>query len=71
METGISTGQLYNEFDACIKAGLDLERWWEGDYDPEFMVHVLAYHNLSRLVDAHQNDAQATEMRRKSKGGKG
>ena len=43
---------------AARAAGLDMERLWRGEYDPKFLARVIAYHNLSTLVEMHREDAR-------------
>lgn len=42
---------------ASRAAGLDLERLWRGQYDPRFLAKVVAWHNLTTLIDMHRQDA--------------
>ena len=45
------------EYEACIAAGLDLEKWMNREYPREFMASVVAYHQLAQAVEAHKQDA--------------
>lgn len=42
---------------AAVAARLDLERLWLGQYDPKFLARVVAWHNLTTLIDMHRQDA--------------
>ena len=68
VQTGIGYSLLYDEFEACAAASMDMERWILGDYPVRVRNMVVAWFRLRRLVEAHSNDAQAKEMKRKGKG---
>jgi hypothetical protein len=66
IQTGIGFSLMYDEYEACVAAGLDLEKWIYGDYETAFKNYIIAWFRLHRLVEAHSNDAQTKEMKRKS-----
>lgn len=53
----ITHGPLFQEFQACVEAGLDLERWLANEYDPMFKAHVMAWYEGRNLIEAHTKDA--------------
>jgi len=67
VDTGIGYGMLYKEFEACVEAGLSLEKWFGGEYDLRFMAKVIAWWQLRRLISSHTSDAEAQELKAKSK----
>ena len=56
----------FGEWQAVERAGLDLERWTSGGYPAWFMAKVVAYHELSVLVEQHSQDAQITLQKHNS-----
>jgi hypothetical protein len=58
VSAGVKYGLDFAGFEACVAAGLDLERWDNGGYSPRFMVRVIAWHKLHGLVATHIEDAR-------------
>lgn len=58
---GISTGVSYplhfEGWRAAIRAGLDLERWESGGYDPRFMARVVAWYRIEGMIEQHASQA--------------
>ena len=54
---GISVGDFYTKFDAIIAANLDLYAFWHGEYDAEFVDHVVKWHELNSLISLHYQEA--------------
>lgn len=71
MRHGILTSLIYEGWEACVAAGLNLERWAQWDYERAFMVKVIAWYRLHNLVEAHIQDAvyrkQKLEAKRKGR----
>ncbi len=67
VNSGIKTGAEFDELAACIESNLDPYKWMEGGYSREFKEMIIAHYSLSNLVEAHSQDAQATEAERASK----
>ena len=44
--------------EACIRAGMDIERWVANDYDRKLMAQVVANYRLHHLVETHLEDAR-------------
>ena len=65
VNTGITAGQHFHEWEACHAAGLDLWRWESGGYPVEFMAKVLAWHRLHNLVQSHTAEAAAARIKRR------
>ena len=68
---GITYSARYEQFEAAIKAGLDVERWMENGYDRGLMADTVAWYRLHGLIEAHLNDAQARDQERRAKAKKG
>lgn len=54
---GITTSAHYEEWEACIAAGLDIEKWEYGGYSTRFKAHAIAWHRLHNAVDMMLSDA--------------
>jgi len=61
LPSGITYSGAFEEYEACVAAGLDLQRWEEGSYAPRFKARVIAWHRLHGLVEGHIEDAAATQ----------
>ena len=57
----------YQEWEACLAAGLDLHNWEQNLYPHTFKAKVVAFSNLRKLVEAHVEDAKAKALEKKSK----
>lgn len=55
----------YAEMDACIAAGLDVEKWENGGYSKELRIRVIAWHRLNELIRSHTDQAIADKLRKK------
>jgi hypothetical protein len=64
---GITYTSRYESFDACVKTGLDVERWMAGGYDRKLMAQVVAYNRLSSLIETHLDDARSRALSRKGR----
>lgn len=64
---GITYTYRFEHFEACVAAGLDIERWMTGGYDRSLMAQVVAWHRLRNMIDAHVEDARASHMERQAK----
>ena len=64
---GVEYSSRFEEWEACIEAGLDIERWENGEYENSFKAYVIAWHRLHNMVDTHVQDAAMTESKRRSK----
>lgn len=53
----IQYSQGFGEWEACVAAGLDLDKWENGLYAVDFKCRVLAWHRLHNLVQLHTADA--------------
>jgi len=47
----------FAEYEACITAGLDLDKWVNRKYSKMFMADVVAWYQLHGLVESHRQDA--------------
>lgn len=63
VETGISYSQRFAEWEACIAAGLDIERWEAGGYPIALKAAALAWHRGHVQVALHSQDAAAAKAR--------
>ena len=57
VRAGIEYGMKFAEYEACIAAGLNLQRWTDGEYARWLMADVVAWHELHNLISVHQHDA--------------
>ncbi len=67
VNSGIGSSLTFEGYQACVKAGLDLERWSTFDYERQFMINVVAWYRLSNLVEAHSHDAVLRKQQRDAK----
>lgn len=65
--SGITTTLLFAEFEACIAAGLDIDRWMSGGYDKMLKAYVVAWYRLHSAVESHGNDAAMADANRKGR----
>jgi hypothetical protein len=70
---GISYSLYFEEYEACVAAGLDLEKW-DNDvsdtYDKKFKERVIAWYQLHEAIKSHGADAQIQAAKRAAKKGK-
>jgi hypothetical protein len=45
-----------------VTAGLDLYKWYIGEYPKEFMAQVIAWNRARGKIHNHIEDAKATKM---------
>jgi hypothetical protein len=64
---GITYSGRFEEFEACIAAGLRIDRWTSGGYDRALMAQVVAWHRLHSMMEAHIGDASSTQIERNAK----
>lgn len=67
VSAGIKYGLDFAGFEACVAAGLDLERWDNGDYAPRFMAKTMAWHRLHGQIITHTEDARNTAAEKAAK----
>lgn len=71
VNVGITYSPIFSEFEACVAAGLDLERWVNGEYERAFRAHVIAWHEGKHLIEAHTkaavHKAEEAQMRKARK----
>ena len=67
IETGIGYGMLFKEFEACVEAGLSVEKWFNNGYELSFQAKVVAWWQLRKLIAAHTSDAEAQSLKSKSR----
>jgi hypothetical protein len=49
----------FAEWQACTGCGLDLWAWESGVYPRWFKVRIMAFYNLTNLIELHTQDALA------------
>jgi hypothetical protein len=64
LTTGITYSLTFEGYEACVWAGLDLERWANYQYDRLFMVKVVAQYRLHNMIEAHNADEQTKAQKR-------
>lgn len=57
VNVGIDYTLGFAEIEACVAAGLDLEKWESGIYSADFKNRIIAWHRLRGLVSLHTQDA--------------
>lgn len=57
LQHGISQSARFEQWEACIAAGLDIARWDAGEYDASLMARTVAWYRLHSAVSAHVQDA--------------
>jgi hypothetical protein len=71
LKTNISYARTFEEFEACVAAGMDVERWEdmrpEVTYSRELKAKVIAWYRLRGMIEAHTGDAQIEHLRNKGK----
>jgi hypothetical protein len=67
VDTGIGYGMLYKEYEACVEAGLSLEKWFNGDYGLKFMAKTVAWWQLRKLIAGHTSDAESAAIKAKTR----
>jgi hypothetical protein len=65
ISTGITYSQEFEGFEACVAAGLNIERWATGDYPIPFMAKIVAWYRLHNLIEIHKADAVNRKQRKK------
>jgi hypothetical protein len=62
VDPNISHTQRFLEFEACVEAGLDLERWETFGYNTDFKASVIAWYILRGLKKVHTEDAMNRKL---------
>lgn len=63
----ISYSPIFGEFEACIEAGLDIERWINNEYPTRLKADVIAWHEGHNLIQLHTKDAVSKAEQRAQK----
>lgn len=64
---GITFSLAFEEYEACVAAGLDLGKWESGEYEQPFKAKVVAWYRLHHLVRSHTSEATDRHLARKAK----
>jgi hypothetical protein len=64
---GITYDPLYEQYESCVAAGLDLFKWDSGFYSRPFMARVVAWNRLKGKIANHVEDAKAAKIKATSK----
>ena len=65
IDTGIRYSSYFEGWQACIAAGLDIERWQLGGYERGLMASTVAWYRLSKAVEQHSEAAVAAKAKAK------
>lgn len=57
----------FEGYEAAVEAGLDLQRWEEGNYPPHFMAKTIAWYRNHNALKQHMEDAVARVMKQRAK----
>jgi hypothetical protein len=68
VRAGIAYTLEFEEVEACVAAGLDLDRWMNGGYSVRLMEKTVGWYRVHNLVALHQQDAVNEKQRRASRG---
>lgn len=60
----------FEGWEACIEAGLDIEKWHRNEYDRQLMAKVIAWYRLHHLVEAHSQDKAIEDQKREARKGR-
>lgn len=74
LNSGISYGSKYEEFEAASLANIPLDRWIAGGVDIDTKAEILAWYRLRKLVEVHAADSQrvaSNALKRAQKNGTG
>lgn len=71
LDTNITYSMSYLEMEACITAGMDVERWQNPNPPPEgyhrrLKAQVVAFHQLQQMVKAHTEDMAIEKQKREA-----
>lgn len=67
VNANITYNQSYAEWEACIAANLDIERWELGTYPGWLKERAVAWHHLHNLVENNVQDAMNKAIERERK----
>jgi hypothetical protein len=74
LKGGVRAGIAYNssfaEAEACIAANLNYYKWRLDEYPQWLKAEVVAWHQLSKLIDSHVKAAEAKHVEKMSKKGR-
>ena len=65
VRTNILETGPFEEYEACIGAGLDAWKWEQGEYPVFFKANILEWHRFHGLKQSHIQDAVASAPQRK------
>lgn len=54
---GITYSSRFEEWEACIAAGLDVEKWEDNEYTNRLKGYVIAWHRVHNMIESHVQDA--------------
>ncbi len=70
LKTNITYSMAFEEMQACVAAGMDVERWHdprpEVAYAKELKIRTVAWHRLRGMVEAHMGDTQVEYQKREA-----
>jgi hypothetical protein len=72
VRSGITTSGAFEEFEACIAAGLSIAAWEAGDIPKPLKVRVIAWNRLRQQINLHMESerqrAAEQEAKRRRRG---
>ena len=67
LKTNITYSRAYEEIEACVAAGMDVERWDDPrpdkGYSRELKLKILAWNRLHGMVESHIGDTQVEKQK--------
>lgn len=67
VNAGIGYSAKFEEFQACIAARLNIERWKNGGYDTQLKAEIIAWYVLNGEIETHVADAQQKKANKDAK----
>lgn len=67
VNAGIGYSARFEEFQACIAAGLNIQIWKNGGYDPQLKADVIAWHSMNGHIESHVADAKQKKADKEAK----
>lgn len=65
VQTGIKFKLEFEGWEACVGAGLDIEKWESGEYSTKLMNRTVAWWRLHNAKSINEQDAVARKAARK------
>jgi hypothetical protein len=64
---GITYSSRFEEWEACIAAGLSIDKWEENEYSNRLKGYVIAWYRVHNMIESHVQDASIDRAKRDAK----